>query len=332
MVQSLSVAIGDGGHQVVRDVSFNIEPGEAYGLVGESGSGKTMTSRAILGLLPLGARAAGSIRYGSTEVVGASDRDLNGLRGARIGMIFQDPGSFLNPLLRVGNAIAQVVRSHSQLSRREAKRVAVETMGRVGIRDAAARSRDHPHQFSGGMQQRVLIAMALAAKPTLLLADEPTTALDVVVQADILRLLARLRHEEGMSLLMVSHDLAVVGALCSRIGVMYAGQLVEEGPTAEILRRPRHPYTRGLIESLPESAESGPLPSIPGSHPEASAVPSGCAFAPRCALATPECAASPVPLIRLDEAHVTRCLRHQLLDTSLQPPPAIERVLEGEHG
>jgi oligopeptide/dipeptide ABC transporter ATP-binding protein len=312
-VESLSVSFGNGQQRVVRDVSFSIEPGEAYALVGESGSGKTLTSRAVLGLLPTGARVTGRIQFGGLSLLDATEPELNAVRGAQIGMVFQDPGSFLNPLLRVGDGITQVIRSHERVSKREARKLAVDLMGRVGIRGAESRARDYPHEFSGGMQQRVLIAMALAARPTLLLADEPTTALDVIVQAEILRLLDRLRREEGMSLLLVSHDFSVVAGVCTRVGVMYAGQLVEEGSAADVLHRPRHPYTRGLIESLPERAGSGPLPSIAGMPPDPGEVPVGCAFAARCPLAAPACNAAPIPLLVVGAGHATRCIRSELL-------------------
>lgn len=331
-VASLNVAFADGTLPVVRDVSFAIEPGEAYALVGESGSGKTMTSRAIMGLLPPGAVVTGRIEFGDLSLLDASAKELTEIRGARIGMVFQDPSAFLNPLLRVGDAIAQVIRSHQAVSKRDARKLAVALMGRVGIRDAAARRRDYPHEFSGGMQQRVLIAMALAAEPSLLLADEPTTALDVIVQAGILRLLDGLRRDEGMSLLLVSHDFSVVSGVCSRVGVMYAGELVEEGPAAEILLRPRHPYTHGLIASLPERAEAGPLPSIPGSPPDPGEVPVGCAFAKRCPIAMPACTEAPIPLVAIDSSHVTRCIRSELLadgDMNVSGTPAGAELSRG---
>jgi oligopeptide/dipeptide ABC transporter ATP-binding protein len=312
-VQALNVSFGANKIPAVREVSFTIESGEAYGLVGESGSGKTMTSRAILGLLPPGATVSGSVQFGETPLLGSTRRALSAVRGAKIGMVFQDPGAFLNPLLRVGDAVAQVIRSHERVSKREARKLAVGMMEKVGIRDASIRARDYPHEFSGGMKQRVLIAMALAARPALLLADEPTTALDVIVQAEILQLLDELRREQAMSLLLVSHDLSVVAGMCSRVGVMYAGELVEEGTAAEVLQRPRHPYTRGLIESLPERAESGPLPSIRGTPPLPGELPPGCAFAPRCPLAGADCVEAPVPLVPVESGHLARCIHSDLL-------------------
>jgi oligopeptide/dipeptide ABC transporter ATP-binding protein len=314
-VEELGIAFGGGRTPVVRDVSFEIPPGQALGLVGESGSGKTLTCRAVLGLLPAGAEVSGRIELGDLSLRRLSRRQMQELRGSRVSMIFQDPMTALNPVLRVGDAIAQVIQSHQRADRREARRRAIEMMGRVGIRDAGRRWRSYPHEFSGGMRQRILIAMALASRPSLLLADEPTTALDVIVQAGILRLIDRLRREESMSLLLVSHDISIVAGMCDRVGVMYAGELVEEGPTSEVLFRPRHPYTRALIESLPEAAISGPLPSIPGAPPEPGQLPEGCAFAARCPLATGECRAAPIPLIEVGPGHRSRCIHVDRLDS-----------------
>ena len=294
---------------VVRNVSLRVEAGQAFGLVGESGSGKSLTLRAILGLLPSGARATGSIRYGNRSLLELSPADLQALRGSTIGMVFQDPMTALNPVLRVGNAIAQVIEAHERIGHGEALRRAVEMMERVGIRGAARRSRAYPHQFSGGMRQRVVIAMALAAHPSLLLADEPTTALDVIVQAEILHLLDRLRRRDGMTLILVSHDFGVVAGICDRVGVMYAGQMVEMGATRDVLLHPRHPYTIGLISSLPEAGDRRRLRPIPGAAPDPAQLPLGCAFAPRCPLAIDACRAAPIPLIQTDAGHFSRCIR-----------------------
>ena len=312
-VENLTIAFQGGAMPVVRGVSFEIAPGEAFGLVGESGSGKSLTCRSVLGLLPPTASVGGSVRLGDRSLLGLSHRELQRVRGSQASMVFQDPMTALNPVLRVGDSVAQVIQSHRRIDRRAARREAIEIMGRVGIRDASRRWRSYPHEFSGGMRQRILIAMALASQPTLLLADEPTTALDVIVQAGILRLIDRLRREESMSLLLVSHDISIVAGMCERVGVMYAGQLVEEGPTAEVLFRPRHPYTRALIESLPETGE-GLLATIPGSPPEPGSFPESCAFAPRCPLATAECRAAPIPLIPVGTRHVSRCIHVDRLD------------------
>jgi oligopeptide/dipeptide ABC transporter ATP-binding protein len=316
-VDGLSVSLA--GREVVRDVSFAVGASEAYGLVGESGSGKSMTCRAILGLLPAGAVTSGRITLGQTSLLELSPGQLRRLRGSAVGMVFQDPTAALNPVLRVGPAIAQVIRSHGRVTRAEARTRAVAAMQRVGIRDAERRARSYPHQFSGGMRQRIVIAMALAARPRLLLADEPTTALDVIVQAGILRLLDSLRRDEAMSLLLVSHDLSIIAGMCERVGVMYAGHLVEEGPTSDVLSRPRHPYTKALIDSHPEDASSRRLRSIPGAPPEPGALPAGCAFSPRCELATADCRAAPIELVSVGAGHRSRCIRSELL------VPAAER-------
>jgi oligopeptide/dipeptide ABC transporter ATP-binding protein len=307
------LTVGLQGREIVRDVSFVVGASEAYGLVGESGSGKSMTCRAILGLLPAGAVTSGQILVGSTSLLELPSRRMRKLRGSAVGMVFQDPMAALNPVLRVGQAIAQVIRSHGRVTRAEARASAIAAMQRVGIRDAERRSRNYPHQFSGGMRQRIVIAMALAARPRLLLADEPTTALDVIVQAGILRLLDGLRRDEAMSLLLVSHDLSIVAGMCERVGVMYAGELVEEGPTSEVLSRPRHPYTKALIDSHPEDRASGRLRSIPGSPPEPGQLPAGCAFSPRCDLATAECRALRIEFSQIDVGHRSRCIRSEML-------------------
>jgi peptide/nickel transport system ATP-binding protein len=314
IVDGLTVAFDGGRRRVVRDVSFAVEPGEAVGIVGESGSGKSLTLRAILGLLPPGARLEGSITLGDRELTRLRAREMEALRGSTVAMVFQDPMTALNPVLRVGDAIAQVVSSPERVGRLAARRAAIELMERVGISDAAARSRAYPHQFSGGMRQRIVIAMALAGRPTLLLADEPTTALDVIVQAEILRLLDRLRREEGMSLLLVSHDFAVVSGLCERVGVMYAGELVEHGLARDVLSRSLHPYTIGLLKSLPEASDGGRLPSIPGSPPEPGELESGCGFSPRCWMAIDECRAAPIPFLEVMPGRLSRCIRVDHLD------------------
>jgi oligopeptide/dipeptide ABC transporter ATP-binding protein len=308
------VAFRGSGYAVVRDVSFEIAAGEAFGLVGESGSGKSLTCRGILRLLPRGAVATGRVTYGGRSLLDLGDAEMQTLRGSTIAMIFQDPMTALNPVLRVGEAIAQVVQSHEGLGARAARTRAIEMMERVGIRDAARRAAAYPHEFSGGMRQRIHIAMALAARPTLLLADEPTTALDVIVQAEILRLLDDLRRQEGMSLLLVSHDFRVVAGLCERVGVMYAGELVEVGPTRTVLQRPEHPYTIGLMNSLPEAVIDGRLRAIPGAPPDPGRLAVGCAFAPRCELADDACRAAPISLSETAPGHWSRCIRTDHLD------------------
>jgi oligopeptide/dipeptide ABC transporter ATP-binding protein len=308
-VSGLSVSFGRGQLEVVSDLMLEIGRGEALGLVGESGSGKSLTARAIMGLLPSGASASGRIVFEGKPLLDLPPREMQRLRGARISMIFQDPMSSLNPVLRVGAAIAQVVRSHQRATAAEARERAVALMERVGIREARERSRAYPHQFSGGMRQRIMIAMALAANPALLLADEPTTALDVVVQDGILRLLTDLRRENGMGLLFVSHDLAVVGRVSDRIAVMYGGQIVEEGPTSEVLFRPHMPYTLGLIASVRRDRRAARLGSIPGAPPSPGQRPGGCRFAPRCPLAIDACRAGSIPSVPVGAGHWARCIR-----------------------
>jgi oligopeptide/dipeptide ABC transporter ATP-binding protein len=313
-VDDLTVRFVGDERPVVRGVTFTIAPGEAFGLVGESGSGKSLTCRAILRLLPRGATATGRITYGSRSLFALSADAMQALRGSSIAMVFQDPLTALNPVLRVGDAIAQVIQSHGRLSLRAARPRAIEMMGRVGIPDAGRRATAYPHEFSGGMRQRIHIAMALAARPTLLLADEPTTALDVIVQAEILRLLDKLRREEGMSLLLVSHDFRVVAGLCDRVGVMYAGELVEVGQTRVVLRRPEHPYTVGLMNSLPEAVVGDRLRAVPGVPPDPAHLPRGCAFAPRCELARDTCTAGPIAMEEASSGHSARCIRRDQLD------------------
>jgi oligopeptide/dipeptide ABC transporter ATP-binding protein len=306
-VRGLRVTFDAGAREVVRGVSFDIAPGEAFGLVGESGSGKSLTCRAVLGLLPLGAAVQGDILFDGMALRQLPPSAMQKLRGSRIAMIFQDPTTSLNPVITVRDSVAQVVRAHCAMSNAASRARAVELLTRVGIRNAARRSSGYPHQFSGGMRQRVLIAMALAAGPTLLLADEPTSALDVIVQAGILDLLDRLRREDGMSLLLVSHDIAVIAQVCSRIGVMYAGQLLESGPTRDVIERSRNPYTQALLLSVPDAA-SVTLRAIPGSPPEPGHLPEGCVFHPRCPLVTDECRSESIALIESLPGHFTRCI------------------------
>jgi oligopeptide/dipeptide ABC transporter ATP-binding protein len=320
-VDDLTVEFGS-GVAAVRRVSFEVARGETFGLVGESGSGKSLTCRGILSLLPIGARASGRVFLAGRSLLELSARDWRGIRGSQIGMIFQDPMSSLNPVLRVGDAIAQVVRSHQRTSGRAARRQALEAMRRVGISDPERRALSYPHEFSGGMRQRIVIAMALAGRPRLLLADEPSTALDVVVQAGILHLLDDLRREENMGMVLVSHDLGVIAEMCDRVGVMYAGELVEVGRAADVLANPRHPYTRALIESHPEERGSGRLRSISGVPPDPADLPVGCAFHPRCRYAIPRCREQRIPLIAVAQGHEARCIRVDELPlepTSLAP-------------
>jgi peptide/nickel transport system ATP-binding protein len=300
-----------GSVRVVEDVSFRLGRGETFGLVGESGSGKTVTSLAILGMVgpPTGRVVEGSVRLGGRELVGLPRRDLRAIRGREISMIFQEPRRSLDPAFSVGEQIAETVRAHEGVSRRQAWRRAVEMLELVQIPSAERRAHDHPHQFSGGQAQRVMLAIALACSPEVLVADEPTTALDVTVQAQVLQLIRDLQEELGLAVLFISHDLGVIAEMCDQVAVMYAGQLVELAMVEELFLRPRHPYTAALLASIPNPVATGPLVAIPGAVPAAHAWPAGCRFHPRCAHAVPTCE-STIPEVDVTaEGAMVRCLR-----------------------
>jgi peptide/nickel transport system ATP-binding protein len=281
--------------KAVDGVSFDISAGEIVGLVGESGSGKSMTGYSLLGLVdPPGRIVAGSIRFEGRELVGLSERELRRLRGRRIAMVFQDPMTTLNPVLTIATQIRLAIEAHERVSTAAARARAVDVLTRVGIPDPAHRLDAYPGEFSGGMRQRVAIAIALLNRPALVIADEPTTALDVSIQAQIIVEMRALVREAGSALIWISHDLATVSGLASRLLVMYAGRIVEEGPTGAVLRAPRHPYTKGLIDSLPLHALPGEsLAQIPGLPPALESLPPGCAFHPRCGRADAACATEP---------------------------------------
>jgi peptide/nickel transport system ATP-binding protein len=283
--------------KAVDGVSFSLAEGEVLGLVGESGSGKSVTGFSLLGLVdPPGKIVAGSVRLEGRELVGLADRELRRLRGRRIAMVFQDPTMTLNPVLTIAEQMRLAITAHERVSARAARARAVATLARVGLPDPERRLDAYPHQFSGGMRQRVAIAIALLHRPAVIVADEPTTALDVSIQAQILAEMQGLVADLGTALIWISHDLAVVSALSRRIAVMYAGRIVEEGPTAAVLEAPRHPYTRGLLDSLPSRAEPGQeLRQIPGQTPSLLDLPEGCPFRPRCPRATDACRAMPEP-------------------------------------
>jgi len=283
------------------------------GLVGESGSGKSVTSLAIMRLLPLSATVDGDVRFeikgAPTDLSGLNAEQMRALRGSRISMIFQEPMTALNPVMRVGDQIAEAVRAHNAVSKKEARDRAIEALNEVAINDPAQRSLDYPHQLSGGMRQRVMIAMAIVNRPELLIADEPTTALDVTVQQQILDLLAQLREKFGLAMLFISHDLAVVSRVADQVGVMYAGTLVELGSREDIFRAPAHPYTRGLLEAVPtlKSDRVQPLRTIEGSVPATSSLPPGCPFDPRCDLRVEACSRELPPLQQVGKSHWARC-------------------------
>jgi oligopeptide/dipeptide ABC transporter ATP-binding protein len=310
---STASSSGTRSAHAVRDVNLSVAAGEVLGLVGESGSGKSLTSLAIMRLLPPQARVSGEILFfdrGESRNLGALSSDaMRQLRGARIAMIFQEPMTALNPVMRVGDQIAEAVRAHGSHSKSDAHKLAVQSMTDVAIPDPERRARDYPHQLSGGMRQRIMIAMAIVNRPQLLIADEPTTALDVTIQAQILDLLAQLRSKFGLAMLFISHDLAVVSKVADRVAVMYAGSVVELAGKQEIFRGPAHPYTRGLLQAVPDlkTDRRRPLGTIDGTVPPLQAMPAGCAFEPRCGFRIPTCAQVFPPLQEVAPAHWARC-------------------------
>ena len=304
-----------GSATAVRGVSFALERGDTLGLIGESGCGKSMTALALMGLLPDNARVHGSLKLDGQELVGLPDRDWRRLRGNRIAMIFQEPMTALNPVHRVGAQIAEPLMLHKGLAARAARQRAVELMARVGIPEPARRADSFPHQFSGGQRQRIMIAMALACEPDVLIADEPTTALDVTVQKQILALIGDLVAERGMALVLISHDLGLIAQNVRRMLVMYGGAVVESGPADAVFRQPAHPYTRGLLAARPNLAQrlrahrSDRLPTIAGTVPELFALPPGCPFAGRCPFTEHACWSEAPPRVDLDGAHRFWCRR-----------------------
>jgi peptide/nickel transport system ATP-binding protein len=294
--------------RAVDGVSLSIAPGETLGLVGESGSGKSVTALSIGRLLrtPPAFYSGGEILLQGRDVLKASNRELRGLRGRGVSYIFQEPGASLNPVFGVGAQIKESLRLHHPAAATDAE--VARLLQQVGIPAPETRAKSYPHEMSGGMQQRVMIAMALAAEPKLLVADEPTTALDVTIQAQILALLRDVQQRLGMSMLLITHNLGIVGQMADRVAVMYAGQIVETAPAKELLRRPLHPYTRALMNAAPKlGAEGGRLANIPGSVPRPGAMPSGCRFHPRCAMARPECSTQKPELVSVENERHVRC-------------------------
>ncbi|MGX9966994.1 ABC transporter ATP-binding protein [Roseomonas sp. F4] len=301
------------GQPALRGIDLDVAPGESVGLVGESGCGKSVTWLAALGLLPGRASITGSVRLEGEELLPARPQVLDRVRGGRIAMIFQDPASSLNPVHRIGKQITEALRLHRGMDGAQARAEAKRLLDQVGIPDAARRLDAWPHELSGGQNQRVMIAIALAGRPELLVADEPTTALDVTIQAQILTLLQELRKETGMALVLISHDLGVVADSCERVCVMYAGRIVEQVPTARLFEAPAHPYTRGLLGALPPlHGPRRPLSAIPGSVPEPWAMPPGCAFAPRCAMHVSACDSHVPEQVSLSRNHRAACIRATL--------------------
>lgn len=304
--------------RVVDRVSFDLAPGECLGIVGESGSGKSMTCRSLLGLVPGGGRAvAGEVLYDGRDLVTLSEKQLIRVRGKEIAVIVQDAVAALNPVWRIGDQIGEAMVEHGvAASRSEARERSIELMRMVGIPAPERRIDDYPHQFSGGMCQRVVIAAALACEPRILIADEPTTALDVTIQDQILKLLLSLQKDLGLSIILVTHDMGVVAQTCQRVAVMYGGRIVETAGTDALFAGPRHPYTSGLLACMPDletAGEAKRLRPIPGMPPDLSDPPAGCSFHPRCPLAADVCRAGDVPFAEISPGHQTRCLRHESL-------------------
>lgn len=296
-----------------RGVSFVVGKGETVGLVGESGCGKSATALALFRLVPPPGRILrGEVVLDGVSLLGLPEKDLRRYRGAGLAYVPQEPGNALNPVLSVASQIVDVIRAHRPVRRAEAWEQAVALLGKVGIPDPVRRAREYPHQFSGGMKQRVLMAMALSADPKVLIADEPTTALDVTLQAGILDLLRTLQGERDLSILLITHDLGVIAAACQRVLVMYAGRIVEEASVEALFKDPRHPYTTALIQSLPRPGiPKGSLPSIPGSVPDLGDLPPGCPFHPRCPKAIADCRVQDPPLLQGSDGRRVACLLHQ---------------------
>ncbi len=311
-VDNLTVQFGGeaGWVTAVEGMSLHLHPRECLGVVGESGSGKSVTALSVLGLHPRGSTRipSGSIRFDQRELLSLSPQEMRRLRGGEIAMVFQDPMSSLNPVLTVGDQIGETLSLHRRLNPRAARREASRLLDLVRIPDSARRLDEYPHRMSGGMRQRVMIAIAIACRPRLLIADEPTTALDVTIQAQILELLRDLQEELGMAVLLISHDLGVIAQFAHRVTVMYAGRVVETAPASALFRRPVHPYTAGLLAAVPRLNDDSPrLTAIPGSIPDASAVIPGCRFSPRCLLRKEACVTNLPPMLPAGPDHLARC-------------------------
>lgn len=315
-----------GPADAVRGVGFTLERGETLGLIGESGCGKSITAMSLMGLLPESAEVTGSIRFDGHEMVSRSDAQWCQLRGNRIAMVFQEPMTALNPVHTIGRQVAEPLRLHRGLSAAQARTEAIALLDRVGIAHAAQRFDAYPHQFSGGQRQRITIAMALACAPDLLIADEPTTALDVTIQQQILDLISDLVAERNMAMILISHDLGVISQNVDRMMVMYGGMVVESGPTASVFSAMAHPYTRGLFAARPHLGDRQRLATIPGTVPELVDLPTGCPFAGRCAFTVPACHSQTPPrtLISTDAEgdHLVRCLRPEAMALAMEGPPA----------
>jgi peptide/nickel transport system ATP-binding protein len=313
---------GDGLVQAVRGLSLEVSRGETLGIVGESGSGKSVTMLAAMGLLPKHARVTGSVRYRGDELIGRRPREVRAYRGAKLSMVFQDPMTSLNPVHKVGRQIAEAMLVHQDVTKKEARRRAVELLDLVGIPAAGRRADQYPHEFSGGMRQRAMIAMAIVNDPEVLIADEPTTALDVTIQAQVLETLQKVKQELGMAIVLITHDLGVIARMADRVLVMYAGQAAETGTVDDIFDAPRHPYTIGLLRSLPRlDAAGAELTPIAGAPPSMLHPPSGCPFHPRCFYVHDNCPLEPTPLRDIGLGAHTSAYKHaeELASVEVRP-------------
>ena len=317
--------------RAVDDVSFSIDPGETLGIVGESGSGKSVACLSLLRLIPSppGRIESGHAQFGDVDLLKSDEDDLRRIRGDRIAMVFQDPMTSLNPYMRVGDQVIEPLIIHRKTSREQAWQRGIEALRAVGIQDAERRMRTYPHEFSGGMRQRLMIATALITKPALLIADEPTTALDVTVQAQILELIRKMQRELGTAVIFVTHDIGIVSGFCDRVLVMYAGRIVESASTAQIFYEPKHPYNQALQKSIPALHEKGEtLHTIPGSPPDLSEPIPGCPFALRCEYAQEKCTTSTIALKEIAPGHFSACLRIQLKEIDLAPAQLLKSLSE----
>jgi peptide/nickel transport system ATP-binding protein len=309
---NISFSSSRGLIRVVNDVSLDIPAGSFFGLAGESGSGKSLTALSIMGILPQGAVAEGSIKFGGRDLLALSPDEMRRIRGKEISMIFQEPMTSLNPVLKVGYQIREAMEAHFPISREEGDRRVIELLAAVKIPLPEIRMRDYPHQLSGGMRQRVMIAMAISCNPALLIADEPTTALDVTIESQILELIDSLRRERNMGVLLITHDLGIIAEHAETVAIMYAGRIVELAPVKEIFDSPKHPYTIGLLESLPRKRNE-PLMPIPGNVPPPWALPPGCKFSDRCKYMIPACRTEEPLLSVINPGHSARCIRSEEL-------------------
>lgn len=320
--------------KAVDGVSFDLDRGETVGIVGESGSGKSVTAMTIMGLIDdAGNVKRGSVKYEGEELLDKSEKEMRSIRGNEIAMVFQDPMTSLNPTYTVGQQIDRVIRTHQDVSKSQAREKTIKLMEQVGIPEPHSRVENYPHQFSGGMRQRALIAMAISCEPDILIADEPTTALDVTIEAQIFDLLDDLQDQYGMSLVLITHDLGVVAGTCDRVNVMYAGRIVEKANNDDLFTEPRHPYTRGLLRSIPElRSESSKLTPIEGDVPNPAALPSGCSFHPRCPHAIPECQEYDPELREVVPEQEVACIRAEGYGTSMVPSQAHEESTVADGG